>query len=242
MEKKWIEKRLQELGRPKGKLGLAKHVGFAPARVTEIIKGDRKVHASEVALIADYLEWPVETFMALLDGKSPHQYYENPTVPLHNQHIDIVPTIGYVQAGVFQEAIEWNKDDWKFEPFPLPDGYKAESFYMLDVRGDSMNLHYPEGSKVVCCRIGDYHGLPMHGDHVIVHRRDPITGDFEATCKELFHDEDHARWLLMPRSTNEKHKPISIPNGNGDELDFAGTDDLQISGIVYAMYQVKRRF
>ncbi|WP_419799908.1 LexA family protein [Terasakiella sp.] len=155
--------------------------------------------------------------------------------------LPLIPVIGSVQAGVFQPALQ-EDGDWERIPFPTPGGYKPEDFYILKVRGDSMDQVYPEGYNLVCVKLMAYHGALTHGKRVIVHRRDQYSDQFEATVKELFHDTENKRWLLMPRSHNPQYRPISIPNGNGDELDFAGSDDLNISGVVYTGFMPEPGF
>ena len=68
----WIKDRVRFL-RPKGKTqtGLAAALGLDPSRVTEIIKGDRRIKSSEVAPLAAYLEMTVADVMAAIDGRPP---------------------------------------------------------------------------------------------------------------------------------------------------------------------------
>ena len=58
MAKHWIEQRLDELD-GLSKTGLAKAMGVAPARITEIIKGTRKIQSGELTAMSAYLQLPV---------------------------------------------------------------------------------------------------------------------------------------------------------------------------------------
>ncbi len=153
----------------------------------------------------------------------------------------MLPIIGSVQAGVFQPALQYD-GDWDRVPFITPSGYNSKDYSRFPVVGDSMDQHYPDGSIIVCCKFGAYHGKLVEGRHIIVERRDEYSDGSEATVKELVHDTPGNKWLLMPKSTNKKYKPIPIPNGNGDILDFAGRDDLSITGVVYAKYELNANF
>ncbi|WP_417790310.1 LexA family protein [Terasakiella pusilla] len=153
----------------------------------------------------------------------------------------MLPIIGSVQAGVFQPALQYD-GDWERVPFITPSGYNSKDFYILRVVGDSMDAHYPDGTMIVCCKLRAYNGALVEGRHIIVERRDEYSDGSEATVKELVHDIANSQWLLMPKSSNPKYKPIPIPNGNGDILDFAGRDDLSITGVVYAKYELNRNF
>lgn len=54
----------------KSKSGLAKHLGVAPARVTEIIKGERKVKSDELTGMSEYLHIPIRDIMKHLDNRN----------------------------------------------------------------------------------------------------------------------------------------------------------------------------
>lgn len=64
----FIKARIREL-RPKGKTqtGLGQVLGLDPARITEIMKGERQVKASELVPMSDYLEMPLADVIAALE-------------------------------------------------------------------------------------------------------------------------------------------------------------------------------
>jgi SOS-response transcriptional repressor LexA len=148
------------------------------------------------------------------------------TVPLQP-----LPVHGRVQAGSFVEAMP----DFSGREIPMavdPD-YSDYEQYALEVKGDSMNMHYPSGSFVHCAHI-EYHPddiMPEHGDHVIVERR---KGDLrEVTVKEFVFTKSGAE--LWPRSSNpEWQSPINL-------TDDTPVDEVQITALVIGCYIKRRR-
>ena len=65
----WLKARIEEIG--KKPIDLARHLDIAPARVYEMLKGDRRLQTTEIGPAAAFLEWPEAHVMALLAGKKP---------------------------------------------------------------------------------------------------------------------------------------------------------------------------
>lgn len=134
--------------------------------------------------------------------------------------------IGEVQAGVFKTAWQRDQDDW--EAFTgVPDLIApANDLFGLKVVGDSMNLIYPEGTILECCR---YHGTEVipTGKRVIV-QRFCMDGRVEATVKELARDEHGNEWLV-PRSSNPGYMPF-----RGDVAESPDIVRVEIVAIVVA--------
>jgi len=64
---RWIEIRLREIGRPKKYL--AQYLGIPSARITELIKGTRKLQAAEVRPLAEALGLTVDVVLdSLAEG------------------------------------------------------------------------------------------------------------------------------------------------------------------------------
>jgi len=61
---RWIELRLREIGRPKKYL--AEHLAIPSARITELIKGTRKLQAAEVRPLAKALDLNVDVVLDML--------------------------------------------------------------------------------------------------------------------------------------------------------------------------------
>lgn len=146
-----------------------------------------------------------------------------PTVPLTR-----VMVRGEVQAGAWRESYELDPDEWREVLVPaLPPEYK--NAFGVTVKGDSMNEVYPEGTTLVCIPLGDYPGVPQHGDHVIIRRRNAL-GEYETTVKEMRRINGHV-WLY-PRSTNPEFlQPIEVPLTENDSS-HAGHPEIEVIAIV----------
>lgn len=134
--------------------------------------------------------------------------------------------IGEVQAGVFKQAWQKERDEW--EAFTgRPDLIAPiQERFGLRVAGDSMNLVYPEGTILECVY---YHGREIipSGKRVIV-QRVRSDGQVEATVKELMRNEDGAEWLV-PRSTNPIYHAF-----RGDQPGENDIERVEIIGVVVA--------
>ena len=134
-----------------------------------------------------------------------------------------IPVIGYVQAGLWQEAIQWDQTDFKPIYMPTDEVFKGKRVYALEIRGDSMNLLYPAGSCVVCVSAEDYYdcvGEIESGKKVVVRRVNPMDQTIEATVKQYMKSEQGT--YLVPQSTNANFKPIRIDDGSAGETKITG--------------------
>lgn len=139
---------------------------------------------------------------------------------------------GSVAAGVWRESEHWN-DDRRFVidlPSPIP-GAKR---FGLEVEGLSMDLFYEPGAVLDCISIFDKPVKPANGDHVIVERTRP-DGLRELTVKE--YREERGRFLLVPRSSDPKFKPIDYPGPDKPGARNPETGELvQVIAFVVASY------
>lgn len=111
---------------------------------------------------------------------------------------------GAVQAGEWVEAYEWHRDEWRSMQGRPDITAPADARFFLQVAGDSMDLHYPEGSFVECVDVL-YCEAVKPGQRVIAVRT-RFDGLVEATVKELV--ESEGRMWLVPKSTNPLHQAI----------------------------------
>jgi repressor LexA len=126
-----------------------------------------------------------------------------------------VPLVGEAPAGPLMVA-EQNVEGWVRLPREFARPAEAK-FFLLRVRGDSMNKAVVEGGRI------------ENGDLVIVRQQAMAEPghivvaliDGEATIKRL--QKTAAYWVLKPESTNPNHKPILVG------------PDFQIQGIVRAV-------
>lgn len=135
--------------------------------------------------------------------------------------------VGHVEAGLFREAVEWDRSRWYEVDVPVPERFRRVA-KALEIRGTSMNLEYPDGSVAIWVDVLDSRA-PRHEDHVVVyaHRAD---GRIESTIKELRID-GATRWL-WPKSNDPKHQiPFNI-----DEPP-EGIKEIEIKGLVIGGYK-----
>lgn len=156
-------------------------------------------------------------------------------VPIHRLTGDMpeptspVPiwVVGYVEAGEFREAVEWDRSRWYEVDVPVPDRFRRMA-KALEIRGTSMNVEYPPGSVAIWVDVLDSRPA-RHEDHVVVYAYTP-EGKIEATVKELRLDGT-TRWL-WPRSTDPQHQtPINI------DTPPEGIKTIEIKGLVIGGYK-----
>lgn len=227
MRNKWLQDRLRELHQHrKSQRGLAQALGLAPARVSEIIQGTRRLQVEELDRVATYLEWPrarVEAYYA-----AGGELVAN---SLDAGQIGSLMVVGVVQAGVWREALEWAPEDWRPAPIAPDSRFPRQRQFGLEVRGPSMNEEYPEGSVVICVRLFELGRDPVHGEHVICQRRS--SEGVETTIKELRRGDDGSFWL-WPRSSDPNFQApwhLAPPRQDDDN------DDVRIVALVVGSYK-----
>lgn len=148
------------------------------------------------------------------------------------EHPDTIPVIGYIAAGDFQHQFPDFEDDELYSVTAvLPESVGVSPTrshcFGLEVRGESMNLFYKDGSVVICLPIWAVQRDLQSGDHVVVERVDR-DGSIEATVKEYVVDAEENHWL-WPRSDSPKHQtPI--------ELSAETTDEVKVSAYVVGSF------
>lgn len=152
---------------------------------------------------------------------------------------------GFVQAGLWDSALEWPEADWFPVTAPVSHGLIGAARFGLLVRGDSMDRLYPDGTVVICVRFTDLGRGPRPGERVVVIRRMRGSSDYEATLKEYEVDRQ-GRHVLWPRSSNPDHQsPIILAAGEvpieatpGAELPADGGEpDVAVHALVIGSYR-----
>lgn len=142
-----------------------------------------------------------------------------------------IPVVGAIQAGNWLDTtlIDESYGEPKTLPVAADPRFPYAKQYALEVRGDSMNEEFAEGSYVICV---DYaqSGLDMK-ENMIVHVEQWRHNLREITLKALMKEKETGRWRLEPRSTNPAHRPIEM---NG--IDRDGTE-VRIRGVVIGDYR-----
>lgn len=171
-------------------------------------KGDPPIQAAEVLALAD-----VANVDSVLH------------VPLSGE----VEIALVAEAGAWRESIDYATDDRVKLPISSDLGIDSRYLFGVEVRGNSMDLVYPHGSKVICASLDAVE--VQNGDDVLARRN--RGGLYETTLKRL-HVSKTGKRLLLPQSTRPEHQePIS--------LDEPGVDEVEIVGVVVAEFRIRPR-
>jgi hypothetical protein len=137
----------------------------------------------------------------------------------------VIWVAGQVEAGVYQEATEWDRSKWYPVDIPVPSRFRGKA-KALEIRGPSMNRRYPPGSIVVWVDMLAFRP-PRENDRVIVYAttRD---GKIEATVKELRNG-----WL-WPDSDHPEHQTPIDPRNPPEQI-----ESVEIKGIVIGGYRAE---
>lgn len=160
---------------------LSDHLRIAPARVTEVLKGERRIQQSEMPAVAKWLglsESDDAVAPSILEGAMP---------------VASIPLLGEVPAGPWREAI---RTSHHFIPAPQPG--MPKSAYALTVSGDSMDKIVQDGATIII----DPEDRDLFDKWLYVVRND----DGEVTFKQ--YRENPAR--LVPCSKNPAHQITSV--------------------------------
>ncbi len=145
-----------------------------------------------------------------------------------------VRVCGTVQAGIFQEALEWPPEDQYDVWVPVRPEYSGLPHFAVRVSGPSMDRKFPDGTIVVCVRLRDMVGyLPESGRRYLIYRRDE-KGGVEATIKELRVDDGGFAWLWPRSSHPDYQQPWRLDSLSNHLPD--GDEDLVIWALVIGAY------
>lgn len=181
-----LKDRRKELGL--SQQALADLVGTSQPQIKRLEDGLRKLTKEWAERLAPALQTSAETLMFGAGGAKG------------------MPVLGIIEAGQFRDI---SLIDQIFD-YPVIAVARDERFpnadqYALKVSGDSMDLLFPDGSYVTCVNWADT-GMSLRPG-LIVHVERTIGSLVETTVKEV---QGTGPFTLMPRSTNQKHKPIAL--------------------------------
>ncbi|MDI2091595.1 S24 family peptidase [Commensalibacter oyaizuii] len=187
----------------------------------------------KILKLAQSLNVDVNVFLHALNEKIPLNTFAEPNLPFTTINI-----VGQVEAGRWAENLQWPREDWLPFLFPNDTPYKDHPLFALKVKGDSMNLVYPDGSIVIAVNFCDLGRTPENGDCVLTVRRDPLTDCYESTLK-IVQIRDDGSVLLWPRSNNPDFtRPIQLPelttNYQGGKVngDTSPPPDIHIQSLI----------
>jgi hypothetical protein len=202
---RWIEAGLAKPG--KSKKGLASALGRFPSAVTNLIRGNRRIAADELPLIAAYLEEPPPSIPGL-------EFLPKAEVTRATEgHLRPVTVVGPVQAGAFIPIDEFDQSEPETFYEPADPDFPRARRTAFDVIGDSMNRLEPApilpGSRVIGVNYDDI-GIPLRDNMVVVVQQERDGGLLrEWSVKQIELQDDVI--VFHPRSSNPRHKPIVVP-------------------------------
>ncbi|QCE34511.1 hypothetical protein FAI40_03675 [Acetobacteraceae bacterium] len=238
MQKEWIETIHRETGDSYSKI--ARSCGLAQSTISRFMDDVQTKGAlsatTEEKLQAAYPEFPSKQTEIRSTGENSQVASATNFKILQPHQVNV---IGCVQAGLWREAMERSYEDCYTIPAYVPEAYQHLPYYGLSVRGESMNLVFPEGSVVIVANFANLERGPETGDYVIVQRRDPYSSSFEATVK-AFQRKENGEIMLWPRSSDPKfQRPFILKDestySNTDQseyLDSAEAPEISVLGLV----------
>lgn len=137
-----------------------------------------------------------------------------------------IEVIAVVEAGIWREAVEIPEDERQTLPRPHLPGFEHAEVFALEVRGQSMNSVYADGS--IAYFVKPEVLTPIDGHIVVVVSR---RGDlYETTLKELGRDQRN-RVALLPRSSDPRHQTPIYPSKTGAE-------SVEIIGVAIGKFEM----
>ncbi len=158
---------------------LADHLKIAPARVTEMVKGERRIQQHEMERVANWLGLSDDAALNLPEGAMP---------------VRPVPLLGEVPGGPWREAVQSRHT---YIQAALPG--TRENAYALKVVGDSMDKLVGDGATIVI----DPDDRDLFDKWLYVVRND----DGDVTFKQ--YRESPARLVPCSRNPEHKIIPIA---------------------------------
>lgn len=190
----------------------AKKAGLGSSFVRDILRGRTRSPSTENL---EKLALALETSIDYLRGKG-----SDNTLPIELPVVGL-PVVSEINAGTWLEVTTMEDQS---EPAIIPVAndprFPRARQYALLVRGDSMDIDYPDGSYVTCVDFWDS-GVPMKsGLHVHVERKRGGGQLVEITVKVL--EMVDGSFILTPKSTNEKWKPFPVEGDDETEVVIKG--------------------
>lgn len=214
------------------KLGLSDRRACLMARELDPVVGvdfirdmRRRGHApkaNKLAALARVLDISPHTLISALEQTATSEGHGQ----LVSAFIEPIEVRGFVQGGVWRSALETAPVDRYEIMVPTKGPYSHLPRYGLEVRGDSMNKLFPNGTVVEVVNFSDIGRSPETGECVVVIRRDGPK--IEATLK-LYQCTDDGLVVLWPKSTDPQwQQPIRlchISDGQSHYRDFGDRSD-----------------
>ena len=199
-------------------LQTARKAGLGESFVRDILRGKTRNPSHEnLVKLAMALDTTVDWFAGAGEDAD----------PLHRvKGIEGLDVVGKIQAGNWLDRSIIDHDgDHEIIPVARDPRFPHAKQYAMAVEGDSMDREYPDGSYVTCVDFIDS-GLSLRNG-LIVHVERHNGPLVEVTLKAI--ETVDGKRMLVPRSSNPRHKPIEI---NGD-----GGTEIVVRGVVTGSYR-----
>lgn len=210
----FIKDRLKELG--KKQKDLAEAMNIETPHLSAIFNGIRLIKSSEIVPIANTLKIDAGKLASYIAGKiSQEELLSSPLINIHK--------VGYVQAGMFNEACQLPEIEWTEIPYPVNNIYINANLFALGVRGNSMNKIFPpDKTTLICCPVIEWQRInpdtPLNGKYVIAYRKKD--GLCEATVKR-YERKDENTVMLFAESTEKEFEFPIVLHPDSNEYDIA---------------------
>lgn len=208
----------------------------APDMLRDVARGkSRTVRSDSLAALAAVLGRSVEEVSDALGLRSrePQANREMPTrLPVRSA--PLLPVRYEVKAGAWIERDELAQAPMKGPPVSADPAYPADAQWLELVRGDSMDLFYPEGSWVHVIDAIAIGYQARDEDFVTIERKRQQGGLIERSLKQVALKRGKVE--LWPRSRNPRwNGPLPLGAPRDDE------DEVRIAALVIGGYLPARR-
>lgn len=205
-----IDKRLEELRT--NRTAASRAAGLGPTFIRDLARKNSNPSLDSLRKLADALKLPVEDLTADAEGA---------TLPPTEFAVNQLVVMGTIEAGQFRDITLADQDeDREVINVARDPRFPRARQYALKVSGDSMDEYFPDRSYVTVVDFWDSGLEPKDGLIVHVERRIADTHLVETTLKQI--KREGAEVILVPRSTNPKHKPIPMLGDEKTEIVLVG--------------------
>jgi phage repressor protein C with HTH and peptisase S24 domain len=150
-----------------------------------------------------------------------------PLQPERNR-IRLVTVKSHVEAGLWDESIQWTDDKWYTVPVPADNKFSNVSLYGAETRGPSMNKIYEEGTVLIYDNIHETQEELISGKRYIIERID-TSDERECTVKTLHRDPDGAYWLVPESDDPRFQEPLRVNGNEGETIRIVGRVRYRVS-------------
>ena len=222
----WLTRRLREIKKPKN--ALAHFIGIPQQHINNLITG-KSITPQRIEKISEFMDIDKASLFEFYAGNIDEEQLlsgrNEKTFPVKS-----IPVVGFVAADVWQNPDNWDKNDFYRVYIPYDERLVNKRVFALEVKGNAMDLVYPDGACVLCVTLDDYtsvFGSPESGKKVVVRRVRTSDGLIEVTIKEFVQNDTGT--FLVPRSSDPSVGPVKYTEQSDNQS--------EIIAVVVASYR-----